>query len=216
MGSIVDLDSTILHNVFEGAQLFVAFCIALRAFYLYIKLRNPHLFILWLSLSTIVLTSIASLIGDNHLLFHSSINTNWFKYIGQIISWLFIWLSTFRIAQQHALSIKNWHIVSSLLLTTLLLATPFLPPFPNIWTQIILSTLRAVICMFIFFQYIILFVTKTQRFSLFMSVAFLLLAFGYFVIFPKFLYSHQDLLTNTGDIMRICGFIVLLITYLIG
>ena len=35
MNSIVELDSTLLHNVFEAAQLFVSFCIALRAFYLY-------------------------------------------------------------------------------------------------------------------------------------------------------------------------------------
>ncbi|QBD79716.1 hypothetical protein EPA93_28560 [Ktedonosporobacter rubrisoli] len=215
MTSIVDLDSTTLHNIFEAAQLFVSFCIALRAFYLYGKAHNSRLFILWLALSFIALTSAVSIVGDNHWL-AGPLNTNWFKYIAQAVSFFFIWLSTFRGTERYLHLVRNLHIVGSVLLLGLLLATPLLPGFPNAWLQVTLSSLRAAVCLCIFFQYLIFFFSKATHFSFLMGAAFLFISFGYLVIFPKYLLSNQDLLTNTGDCMRIFGLVILLIAYLIG
>jgi len=215
MYSIIDLDSTTLHNIFEAAQMLVSFCISLRAFYLYRRVRNPRLLILWLALNVITLTSAASLAGDNHLLFRT-LNTNWFKYIGQTVCFLFIWLSTFQRSPEYLRHLKNWHIFSSFMLIALLTVTPLLPPFPNAWLQVVLSTMRAVACLLIFFQYVRLFFVKETRFSLLMGIAFLLLSFGYLIIFPKYILAHQDLLSNIGDTMRISGLVVFLIGYLVG
>lgn len=214
MHSIVAVDSTLLHDIFEYAQMFVTFCIALRALYLYIKVRNPRLFVLWLALSMFTLTSIIGLSGDHHLFFLR--NTNWFKYIGQSVSLFFIWLSALRPSEHYLRQVRNWHIFSSVLLIGLMLITPWLPAFPNPWTQVVVSSLRAVISMLIFFQYVGFYITKPTRFSMLMCIAFLLLSFGAFIIFPKFLLSQQDVLSNTGDIMRICGLVFLLVAYLVG
>ncbi len=211
----IGLDSTAFHAIFELIQLFVVIGVALRAFYLYRKLYTARLLILLLSLILIAVTSISSLVGDNHL-FSSSLNTNWFKYLGQSVSFAFIWLSAFQRSEQYLLRLKRCLLISTLLLLLLLLATPLLPPFPDPWTQTALSSLRAVVCLLIFFQYVRFFLTKGTRFSLLMGMAFLLLSFGYYIIFPKYLAPHENLLVTLGDSIRSAGLVLLLIAYFFG
>jgi hypothetical protein len=93
---------------------------------------------------------------------------------------------------------------------------PVLPPeFPDpAITKSILSGSRGLICFIIFFYYAIAFMDKETRFSLLMSVAFLLLSCGYLFIIPKYT-TPNDVLDRSGDLMRIAGLITLLFAVLL-
>jgi hypothetical protein len=209
------LDATLLHNILELCQFFFALCVAIRAFFLYGKTHNERLFLLWLALMLFSLTSMVSIVGDNRLL-PFLLNTNWLKYSGQTISFFFIWLSGFERSDHFLHRVKLWLLVSFLSLMTLLSVTPFLPPLSNPWLQVTLSSLRAVVCLLIFLQYVRFFLVKATRFSLLMGITFLLLSFGYYVIFPKYLVPDQDILSMVGDGMRIGGFLLLCIASFLG
>jgi hypothetical protein len=49
-----------------------------------------------------------------------------------------------------------------------------------------------------------------------MSVAFLLLSTGYFLILPPTIFAHMEIFDQMGDIMRIGGLATLLIGYIRG
>jgi hypothetical protein len=49
-----------------------------------------------------------------------------------------------------------------------------------------------------------------------MSIAFLLLSIGYFLILPSILFAHMEILDQMGDIIRIGGLATLLIGYIRG
>src|SRR6266567_3957660 len=113
------LDATLLHNILELSQFFFTLCVALRAFFLYGKMHNERLFLLWLALMLFSLTSVVSIVGDNHLL-PSLLNTNWLKYSGQTVSLFFIWLSGFERSDHFLRRVKFWLLVSFPLLMALL------------------------------------------------------------------------------------------------
>jgi hypothetical protein len=73
-------------------QAVITLFISMRAFSLYFKTRSDILFIVGLSMAVIVLGGIAGLIGD-FLITSGAFNTFWFRYIGQIVSYLFVFLS---------------------------------------------------------------------------------------------------------------------------
>ncbi len=209
------MGTTDVHNLFESILLIVSSLIAVRALSLYGQIRGERLFILGLAMSIIALTSIVGLIGDNAL-FGVHASTNWFKYIGQTISFLFVFLSTIRSTNSYLYQLMRWHIAVSSLLLLLLLLVPIFPPFPDPTTEAIVSGSRGVICFFIFYCYMSLFMGKETRYALLMSLAFSLLAFGYILILPPLFISHQDILSDTGNVLRIIGLSVLLLASLCG
>jgi hypothetical protein len=68
----------------------------------------------------------------------------------------------------------------------------------------------------IFGYYTEAFASKGTRFSLLMSLAFVLLSIGYSLILPKYLFANQGGLDQIGDGIRILGLLILLSAYLKG
>src|SRR5947209_3899926 len=199
-------------NLLSITLFIISLFISVRAFYLYVRSRSRRLFILGLSMAVISFTAAAGYVGDNIL---TNINVDWFNYIGQTVSFLFILLSFVRSSDEYLRRLISWQIIASILLMLLLLMAPILPaefPDPAV-TKSLLSGSRGLICFMIFFYYVSSFMTRETLFSLLMSAAFLLLSFGYFTIVPKYFYPN-DTLDHVGDIMRICGLLALLIVVL--
>ena len=207
------MDQNLIANGLSLTLFIVSLFIALRAFYLYVQSHSRRLFILGLSMSVIALTAAAGFLGDN--LTSITLNVDWFNYIGQTVSFLFILLSFVRSSDDYLRRLMTWQIIASALLMLLLLMAPTLPvefPDPAV-TKSLLSGSRGLICFMIFFYYVSSFMTKETLFSLLMSATFLLLGFGYFTIVPKYFHPN-DTLDHVGDIMRICGLLALLIAML--
>jgi hypothetical protein len=209
------MDQNLIANSLSLTLFFVAFIIAVRAFYLSARAQSRRLFILGLSMTMIAFTAGAGFAGDN--ITSISLNVDWFNYIGQTLSFLFILLSFLNSSDNYLRRLTSWHIVVSVLLVGLLLLAPILPPeFPDpAVTKTLLSGSRGLICSAIFIYYTSSFMTKETRFSLLMSGAFLLLSVGIFIILPK--YSQpNDTLDHIGDIIRVFGLLTLLGAVLIG
>jgi len=208
------MDQNFVANSLSLTLFVVSLFISLRAFYLYTRSRSRRLFILSLSMGMISLTAVAVYAGDN--ITSSSLNVDWFNYIGQTVSYLFILLSFFSESDSYLRSLIGWQIAASALLLILLFLSPVLPtefPDPAI-TKSILSGSRGLICFIICFYYAIVFMDKETRFSLLMSAAFLLLCIGYSIIIPKYT-TPNDVLDRSGDLMRIAGLIFLLFAVLL-
>ena len=208
------MDENFVANSLSLTLFVVSLFISLRAFYLYTRSRSRRLFILSLSMGMISLTAMAGYAGDN--VTSISLNVDWFNYIGQTVSYLFILLSFFSESDSYLRGLIRWQIAVSALLLILLFLAPVLPPeFPDpAITKSILSGSRGLICFIIFFYYAIVFMDKETSFSLLMSAAFLLLCIGYSIIIPKYT-TPNDVLDRSGDLMRIAGLIFLLFAVLL-
>ena len=186
--------------------------IALETFFLYKKSRRQRVFILGLSMGFFTLTSLVSVLGDNHLL--GTANTNWFKYIGQAACLLFIFLGNVDSSSEYLSKIMDLQKVVLGVLFLFMLATPLMPAFPNGTVQAVISSSRDIMSLLLLCQYGAFFFRKPTNFTMLMGFTFLLLAIGYTLIIPKFVLAHQDILSNEGDIVRIFGLAVLFIAYL--
>ena len=203
-----NITASILNVLLAVAFLFIA----LRAFVLYTQLRSPRLFILGLSMTVIALTSGADFASGVVTNIH--LNTDWFLYVGQFVSFTFIFLSLVFCSTLSLRRLIYWHILATGMVLLLLILAPVLPGFPNTLTQFILSFARFMICFMLFSYYISSLVSKGTRFGILISAAFLLLSIGYCLILPKLLVSHVEFLDQIGDITRIVGIIVLLSAYM--
>jgi hypothetical protein len=188
--------------------------ISLCAFFLYAQLRSPRLFILGLSMGTIAYTAAADFVSG--IAMSISLHTDWFLFLGQAVSFVFLFLSLLRGSEQFLRRLMLWQIISTAVLFFLLFLAPSLPDFPNTATKVFLSGSRSVICFLIFGYYTVAFQSKRTRFSLLMSGAFLLLSIGYVLILPKYLLAQQEVLDQLGDVIRILSLIVLLLAYVWG
>ncbi len=210
------MDTALLGNVLN-ILLFVSFLsIALRAFFLYTRIRSPRLFILGLSLGVIACTAAADFVSG--VVTNISLNTDWFLFLGQAIGFAFIFLSLVCGSNEFLRRLLLWQIICMPLVLVLLFLAPVLPDFPNVAIQAILSGLRCLVCFLIFgcYAYAYAFLSKKTRFSLLMGGAFLLLSVGYSLILPKYFFSQLDILDQIGDVVRIIGLVILLVAYLWG
>lgn len=208
------MSANLIPNLLAIVLFFCSLFIALRAFYIYNQGRNSRLFILGLSMGMIALTAAADFVSGN--VTNVTMNTDWFLFIGQSVSLLFILLSLLRSSDSYLRGLMLWQVCISALLLGLLLFSPALPAFPNIGIEATLSGLRSFICFGIFFCYVAAFLKKETRFSLLMGLSFLLLALGYLIIFQKYLVSNEGFFDNLGDITRMVGLIILLVAILVG
>jgi len=195
----------------------IALFIVLRAFYLYSQMRNPRLFILGLTMIMIALTTTVDTIGDNiSSFFH--LNSYWFNYFGQTISYTFFFLSLVNSSETFLRRLLRLQIAISSLLLIVLLIGPSLPSsFPGLGvTRAILSSGRAVPCFMICLYYSGAFFKKETLFSLLMGAGFLITTLAYYIIFPRYIYPHQDQIQIAGDLLRICGYFTLLMALLWG
>jgi len=208
------MDPTLVPNILSLTLFVVALFISLRAFYLYTRSRSRRIGILSIAMGIISLTAIAGFAGDN--VTSITLNVDWFNYIGQTVSFTFILFSFFNNSETYLRNLMRWQIALSVLLLALMALSPVLPPeFPApAVTKSLLSGSRGLICHIIFYYYVVSFMRNETRFSLLMGLAFLALSFGYWIILPKYI-SPNDALDRTGDIMRVCGLILLFLAVLL-
>jgi hypothetical protein len=193
----------------------VTFVIAARALYLYVRVRSPRLFILGLAMGVIGLTG-AGDFTSMMLAARVTLHTDWFLYIGQAISYLFIFLSLVRSQEEYQQSLMRWHIVFSVAAICLLLLSPVIPDITIDPLRVVFSGSRCILCFCILLYYALTFASKQTRFSLLMSLAFLFLSFGYLIIVQKYFSPQPELLDNVGDLIRMGGFAALLIAVIVG
>ncbi|TMD42924.1 MAG: hypothetical protein E6I93_19885 [Chloroflexi bacterium] len=105
------MNSKEITDLIIAFQAVITLFISLRAFYLYSKTRSDTLFIVGLSMAVIGLGGITGLIGD-YLITRSSFNTFWFRYIGQTVSYLFIFFISLPGAERHVRSLKRLNLVN--------------------------------------------------------------------------------------------------------
>ncbi|MEO6893235.1 MAG: hypothetical protein ABI456_25630 [Ktedonobacteraceae bacterium] len=209
------MDSNLIANLLSLTLFAVSLVIVVRSFYRYARFPNRRLFILGLSMTIIALTALAGFAGDN--ITAISLNVDWFNYIGQTVSFLFILLSLWGNSDRYLRRLTRWHIIISSLLLILLLLAPLLPsdfPDPSV-TKSLLSGSRGAISLIICITYITSFMRKENHFNLLMSGAFILISLGYFIIIPKY-FQPNATLDHVGDILRITGFLTFLVAILIG
>jgi hypothetical protein len=208
------MSANVIPNLLAIALFFVALLISIRAFYTYFQVYSQRVFILGLSMGIIALTAAADFFSGN--VTSITLNTDWFLYIGQAVSLLFIFLSFLRASEEYLQRLMGIHILVSALLIGLLLLSASLPAFPNTFVRALLSGSRCAICFSIFYYYVSTFTAKPTRFSFLMSGAFLLLAFGYLMVFQQYFVHDATLLDNIGDLIRVIGLGFLLVAVFAG
>jgi hypothetical protein len=210
------MNSKEITDLIIAFQAVITLFISLRAFYLYIKMRSDILFVVGLSMAVIVVGGIAGLVGD-FLITSSSFNTFWFRYIGQIVSYLFIFFISLPGAERHMRALKRLNLVAAALLWLLLLLTPVLPPIPGATLTEVLSGARGVVCLAIFFNYyFLMYAMKGTRFSRLMCLAFLLIATGIAVYTFKFSVPNPLPYDYVGDSTRAVGLLFMLAAFFVG
>ena len=112
------MDSNLIANILSLTLFIVSLIIVVRSFSLYTRSPSRRLFILGLSMSMIALTALAGFAGDN--ITSMTLNVDWFNYIGQTVSFLFILLSLLGNTERSLRQLTRWHIIASLLLLILL------------------------------------------------------------------------------------------------
>src|SRR6266581_2573239 len=113
------MGSNLIPNILAVLLFVIALFISLRAFYVYTRSLSPRLFILGLSMGVISLTAAADFASSN--ITSITLNTDWFLYIGQAVSLLFILLSFLRSSETYFKGLMRWHILVSALLLCFLL-----------------------------------------------------------------------------------------------
>jgi hypothetical protein len=208
------MNSTQITDLLLVIQAAITLVISLRAIYLYTRTGNDMLFSLGLSMGVIALGGIIGLISDIYL--NGAFNTFWFRYVGQTVSYLFIFLSTLRGSEHYRRGLKRWHKIATGLLMVLLLLTPVIPTHPSATVQTVLSISRALVCFIIFFQYVSIFFKKEARFSFLMGFAFFWITWGIVIYSLKFTMPDPVQLDYIGDSLRIVGLSALLAAFFLG
>jgi len=208
------VNSTQITDILLIIQAVITLFISLRAFSLYARTRDDMLFSLGLSMGVIALGGFVGLISDIFLA--GAFNTFWFRYIGQTVGYLFIFLSTLRGSERYRRGLKSWHVFATGLLMVLLLLTPVIPTHLDATVQTALSGSRAVVCFIIFLRYVSIFFGKETRFSFLMGFAFFWITWGIVIYSLKFTMPNPLLLDYVGDSVRIAGLGILLAAFFLG
>lgn len=208
------MNSTQITDILLVIQATITLFISLRAFSLSVRTKDDTLFSLGLSMGVIALGGMIGLMSDIFL--DRAFNTFWFRYIGQTVGYLFIFLSTLRGSEHYRRGLKRWHVIATGFLLVLLLLTPVIPAHPNTIVQTALSGSRGLVCFIIFFHYVSIFFSKETRFSFLMCFAFFWITWGIFIYTLQFTEPDPLLLNYVGDSMRIVGLAALLAAFFLG
>jgi hypothetical protein len=204
-----------LTDVLLVIQIIITLLISVRAFSHYFKTKSDILFSVGLSMSTIAVGGICGLLGDT-LLANSSFNTLWFRYIGQTVSYLFIFLIGLPHVERYIQHLKRWHVLITVLLLGLLVGASYIPASSDPIVLTVLSGSRSIVCFAILLNYAAIFVTKQTRFSFLMGQAFLFITVGIWIYTMEFLLPHFVYLDYVGDSIRIVGLVILLVALFVG
>lgn len=208
------MNSTQITDMLLVIQATITLFISLRAFFLSARTGDNMLFSLGLSMGVIALGGMIGLVSD--LFLNRAFNTFWFRYIGQTVGYLFIFLSTLRRSERYRRRLKRWHVIATVLLLGLLLLTPVIPVHPDPLVQTTLSGSRGLVCFIIFFHYVTIFFSKETRFGFLMCFAFFWIAWGIVIYTLQFTQPDPLLLNYVGDSVRIVGLAALLAAFFLG
>jgi hypothetical protein len=208
------VNSTQITDLLLVIQATITLFISLRAFFLSARTGDNMLFSLGLSMGVIALGGMIGLVSD--LFLDGAFNTFWFRYIGQTVGYLFIFLSTLRGSEHYRRTLKRWHVLATGLLLGLLVLTPLIPAHPDPLVQTVLSGSRGLICFIIFFHYVIIFFSKETRFGFLMCFAFFWIAWGIIIYTLQFTQPNPLLLNYVGDSVRIVGLAALLAAFFLA
>ncbi len=208
------MNSTQITDLLLVIQATITLFISLRAFFLSARTGDNMLFSLGLSMGVIALGGMIGLVSD--LFLDGAFNTFWFRYIGQTVGYLFIFLSTLRRSERYRRTLKRWHVLATGLLLGLLVLTPVIPAHPDPLVQTALSGSRGLICFIIFFHYVTIFFSKETRFGFLMCFAFFWIAWGIIIYTLQFTQPNPLLLNYVGDSVRIVGLAALLAAFFLG
>jgi hypothetical protein len=203
-------------NILLAIQALITLLIALRAFKFYFRTHSTILLTLGLSMSIIAMGGITGIIDNPFLHANPTYNTIWFRYIGQAVAYLFIFLASLPISAAYSKALNAWHIVATILLLVLMVLTPVLPQDQPSEVIGALSAIRPVINLAIFFSYLTSFNRKQTRFSFLMSAAFFLNSLGLWIYTMKFFIPESLLYNYLADSIRIVGLVVLYVAFLVG
>ncbi len=210
------MNSKEITDLIIGFQAIITLLISLRAFNLYSKTRSDTLFIVGLAMAVIGIGGIAGIMGD-YVITSKAFNTFWFRYIGQIVSYLFIFFISLPGAERHMRTLKWLNIVATAGLLALLVLTPVLPPISSVALTEILSGARGVVCLAIFFNYyFVMYGKKGTRFAFLMCAAFLLIATGIGIYTIKFSAHNPLPYDYAGDGTRALGLLLMLAAFFAG
>ncbi len=118
----IDVDPNLIANILSITLFCVPLFVAIRAFAIYRKTFNHRLLILAIAMTIIALTAAAGFTGDN--VTSVSLNVDWFNYIGQTVSFLFIFLSLLLSRERSLRVLVGWLLVACVPLLILLLLSP--------------------------------------------------------------------------------------------
>ena len=210
------MNSKEITDLIIGFQATITLFISLRAFYLYAKTRSDTLFVVGLAMAMIGLGGIAGILGD-YVITSNAFNTFWFRYIGQIVSYLFIFFISLPHAERHMRALKWCNIIATLGLVALLALTPILPPISNVTLTEVLSGARGVVCLAICLNYyFVIYSMKGTRFAFLMCAAFLLIATGIGIYTIKFSVANPLPYDYAGDGTRAVGLVLMLAAFFVG
>jgi hypothetical protein len=179
------------------------FFITLRVAVVYPRVRSTRLLILGIAMGVIGLTALGDLLSM--LITSVTLHTDWFLYLGQACSYLFILLSLINSSDRYLSNLLRLQILVSVLALCIGLLSPILPDLPNVALRATLSGSRFLLCLGIFYSYTTALLKKPTRFGFLMGLAFLLLGLGYLMIFQKYFFTDSLLVDNIGDCLRILG-----------
>lgn len=189
--------------------------IAIRAFYMYSLSRSDMLFILGFAMCSIAVAVFMSNIGDAHFVPY---NTQWARYACGSSAALFIFLSSLVKSHEQLGQLKRAQVIFAALCVVVIALTPVLPPFSSPLIPVTLSSIRTLIYGAALVRYAYLYILKESRFSLIMSLGFLLLVTGFILATPQLLNptTATATLSIIGSFVRVFGYSSLLIAYSFG
>lgn len=205
------MDTRLISNLIDVSLCLVALFISVRSFDVYVHFRYLRLFILGLSMALVSLSAAADFTASYVTV--TVLHTDWFLYLAQSCGFFFIFISLLRSSASYLKFIMALSILAVPFLLVILFLSPLLPAIPDGSIRTLLECIRWLISFLIFFAYSFAFASKATHFNRFMTVAFLLIAFGNFMFMVQNFGPNLDLylLRDIGDITDIVGLVALVI-----
>ncbi len=189
--------------------------ISLRAFYVYNLSRNDMILVLAMAMAVISSGTFVGLVGELHI-GGNTLSTDWARSFAACCGGLFIFLSSLVKSHEQMRQLKRWQVIATGLFIIVVMLTPLYPPIKNPLISLALNGGRMIIYSCAFVRYALLYMSKSTRFSLTMSIAFLVLVIGYALNIPGIFQTQLAIFTIAAAAIRISAFLTLLAAYSIS
>lgn len=189
--------------------------ISLRSFYIYQLSRSDMIFVLGLAMAVISSGTFVGLVGELHI-GGNTLSTDWARSCAAYCGGLFIFLSSLVKSHEQMRQLKRWQIIATVFFVVIVLLTPLYPPIKSPLLSLTLNGIRMIIYSCAFVRYALLYLSKSTRFSLIMSISFLVLVIGYALNIPGIFQAQLAAFTILAATIRISAYVSLLVAYSIG